>query len=113
MKKFHQGVNAVFNFIDDVEIYQVLRKARSFDPELDLIILTENGEVASLASAWFDEVLYSEKNGRLRGTGVLTLRFGEWKLEHYAMSFLIFNENWDEVIELTKRTRVLKEGGQE
>jgi hypothetical protein len=63
--------------------------------------------------AWFDEVLYSEKNGRLRGTGVLTLRSGQWKLEHYAMSFLIFNENWDEVIELTKRTRALKEGSQE
>jgi len=63
--------------------------------------------------AWFDEVLYSEINGRLRGTGVLTLRSGQWKLEHYAMSFLIFNENWDEVIELTKRTKALKEGIQE
>jgi hypothetical protein len=29
------------------------------------------------------------------------------------MSFLIFNENWDEVIELTRRTRALKEGSQE
>ncbi len=49
--------------------------------------------------AWFDEVLYSETNGRIRGTGVLTRQSGQWKLEHYAMSFLIFNENWDEVIE--------------
>ena len=30
-----------------------------------------------------------------------------------AMSFLILNENWDEVIELTKRTKALKEGSQE
>ena len=59
----------------------------------------------------FDEVLYSETNGRFRGTGVLTLQSGQWQLEHYAMSFLIFNENWDEVIELTKRTKVLKESG--
>ena len=62
--------------------------------------------------AWFDEVLYSQTNGRIRGTGVLTRQSGQWKLEHYAMSFLIFNENWDEVIELTKRTKALKEGGQ-
>jgi hypothetical protein len=59
--------------------------------------------------AWFDEVLYSETNGRIRGTGVLTRQSGQWKLEHYAMSFLIFNENWDEVIELTRKTKVLKE----
>ncbi len=55
--------------------------------------------------AWFDEVLYSEQNGRFRGTGVLTQQDGRWKIAHYAMSFLILNENWDEVIELTRRTR--------
>jgi hypothetical protein len=33
-------------------------------------------------------------------------------LEHYAMSFLIYDENWNEVIELTKRTKALKENGQ-
>ncbi len=63
--------------------------------------------------AWFDEVLYSETNGRIRGTGVLTRQSGKWMLEHYAMSFLIFNENWDEVIELTKKTKALKDSGQE
>ena len=57
--------------------------------------------------AWFDEVLFSETSGRIRGTGVLTLQSGQWKLEHYAMSFLIFNENWDEVIELTRKTKAL------
>ena len=55
--------------------------------------------------AWFDEVLFSEQNGRFRGTGVLTLQDGRWKIAHYAMSFLILNENWDEIIELTRRTR--------
>ena len=58
--------------------------------------------------AWFDEVLYSETNGRIRSTGVLTRQSGQWKLEHYAMSFLIFNENWDEVIELTMKTRAIR-----
>lgn len=60
--------------------------------------------------AWFDEVLFSETSGRIRGTGVLSRQSGKWKIEHYAMSFLIFNENWKEVIELTRKTRALKEG---
>lgn len=55
--------------------------------------------------AWFDEVLYSEPNGRFRGTGVLILQDDVWKISHYAMSFLILNENWAEVIELTRKTR--------
>ena len=59
----------------------------------------------SAAIAWFDEVLFSEQNGRFRGTGVLSLQDGEWKIAHYAMSFLVLNENWEEVIELTKKTR--------
>ncbi len=62
--------------------------------------------------AWFDEVLYSETNGRFRGTGVLTRQSGKWQLEHYAMSFLILNENWEEVVELTRNTQALKESGQ-
>lgn len=62
--------------------------------------------------AWFDEVVVSKSSGRIRGTGVLTLQSGEWKIEHYAMSFLIFNENWEEVIELTRKTRALQESGQ-
>ena len=57
--------------------------------------------------AWFDEVLFSAQNGRFRGTGVLLLRDGSWKIAHYAMSFLVLNENWDEVIELTRKTRKL------
>ncbi len=59
--------------------------------------------------AWFDEVLYSEEHGRFRGTGVLTRNSGKWQLEHYAMSFLILNENWEEVVELTRKTKALEE----
>jgi ketosteroid isomerase-like protein len=55
--------------------------------------------------AWFDEVVFSETNGRFRGTGVLTMQNGQWKISHYAMSFLILNENWEEVIELTRKTK--------
>lgn len=58
--------------------------------------------------AWFDEVLFSEPNGRFRGTGVLVRQRDSWKISHYAMSFIVLNENWTDVIELTKKTRELK-----
>ena len=54
--------------------------------------------------AWFDEVIFSETNGRFRGTGVVVKVGIEWKIAHYSMSFLIFNENWPDVVELTRRT---------
>jgi ketosteroid isomerase-like protein len=68
------------------------------------INLASSGDVA-----WFDEVVFSETNGRFRGTGVLVKQGDEWKIAHYAMSFLIFNENWQDVIELTEKTRAEKE----
>lgn len=58
--------------------------------------------------AWFDEVVFSETNGRFRGTGVLVREGDDWKIAHYAMSFLIFNEDWEDVIELTRKTREAK-----
>jgi hypothetical protein len=54
--------------------------------------------------AWFDEVVVSEQYGRFRGTGVLSREQGEWHIEHYALSFLILNENWEEVTALTQKT---------
>lgn len=68
-----------------------------------VIRVADSGDVA-----WFDEVVFSETNGRFRGTGVAVKSGDEWKIAHYAMSFLIFNENWEEVVELTKRTAAEK-----
>ena len=59
--------------------------------------------------AWFDEIVFSESSGRFRGTGVLVKQDGSWKIAHYALSFLVFNENWQDVIELTRKTRAEKE----
>jgi len=64
-------------------------------------------------TAWFDEVVFSETNGRFRGTGVLARNNGQWKIAHYAMSFLILNENWNDVIELTKKTKAQREDDNE
>ena len=59
--------------------------------------------------AWFDEVVFSAANGRFRGTGVLVKQGDDWKIAHYAMSFLIFNENWQDVVELTRKMKELKD----
>ena len=40
---------------------------------------------------WFDEILFNEKLGHCRGTGVVQLINGEWKIAHYALTMLIPN----------------------
>jgi len=52
--------------------------------------------------AWFDEVVVAVDGARFRGTGVLVLEQGTWKIAHYALSFIIPNAHWDAVIELTR-----------
>ncbi len=42
--------------------------------------------------AWFDELLDSESYGTSRGSGVLTLKNGSWKISQYALTFPIPNE---------------------
>ena len=41
---------------------------------------------------WFDEVLVNEKLGHCRGTGVVELIDGEWKIAHYALTMLVPND---------------------
>lgn len=41
---------------------------------------------------WFDEVLLNEKLGHCRGTGVVELVDGEWKIAHYALTMLVPND---------------------
>ena len=51
---------------------------------------------------------FHETHGRFRGTGVLVRQGGQWKIAHYALSFLVLNENWEEVVELTRKTKAAK-----
>ena len=50
---------------------------------------------------WFDEILFNEKYGHCRGTGVVKLINGEWKIAHYSLSLLIPNDIAAEVGSLT------------
>jgi len=40
---------------------------------------------------WFDEILFNEKLGHCRGTGVIELINNEWKISHYALTMLVPN----------------------
>ena len=53
---------------------------------------------------WFDEVLINEKLGHCRGTGVVELIDGEWKIAHYALTMLVPNAIAAEVGAQTQRT---------
>jgi ribosomal protein S18 acetylase RimI-like enzyme len=57
LKRFHRGTELVFNFPDNPDVYQILRQAPSFLPELDLIVLSPEGKIASFGSVWFDRTL--------------------------------------------------------
>lgn len=54
-------------------------------------------------TAWFDEIIVSKKWGRFRGTGTVIKVDGHWKIAHYAMSFLVPNEVWEKVSELSTK----------
>ena len=41
---------------------------------------------------WFDEILFNEKLGHCRGTGVVQLTNNEWKIAHYSLTMLIPNQ---------------------
>jgi hypothetical protein len=56
---------------------------------------------------WFDEILFNEKLGHCRGTGVVQLINGEWKIAHYALTMLIPNVIAAEVGTKTKEVEKL------
>jgi ketosteroid isomerase-like protein len=55
-------------------------------PEERSVLLSEDGGMA-----WFDELLHHEKLGRCRGSGVMLLREGEWKVAQYNLSLPVPN----------------------
>jgi hypothetical protein len=48
--------------------------------------------------AWFDELLESPHLGKCRGSGVLVLHAGAWKIEQYNLSIPIPNDLADSVV---------------
>jgi hypothetical protein len=57
--------------------------------------------------AWFDEDLTTERLGPARGSGVLLLRAGSWRIAQYNLTLTIPNERFDLVKEAADDARVL------
>jgi hypothetical protein len=57
-------------------------------------------------TAWFDEVLWNEKYGTSRGTGVLVLTDEGWRIAQYHLTFPIPN---DLTAELTARIKAFEQ----
>lgn len=56
---------------------------------------------SNLEIAWFDELLDTWM-GVCRGSGVLSKKTGEWKIEHYVLSIVIPNDDVNKVVEIKK-----------
>lgn len=50
-------------------------------------------------TAWFDELLDTQMK-ICRGSGILQLQNGHWKIAHYVLSIAIPNDNTDEVVKI-------------
>ena len=63
--------------------------------------VVERNWEGSGVTRWFDEILFNEKYGHCRGTGVVELINGEWRIAHYSLTLLIPNDIAAEVGSLT------------
>jgi hypothetical protein len=54
---------------------------------------------ADQKTAWFDELLNTQMK-ICRGSGVLALIDGHWKIKHYVLSMTIPNDNTEEVVKI-------------
>ena len=54
--------------------------------------------------AWFDEILDNDHYGETRGTGVLRLIDGEWKIAQYHLTIPVPNALADTVVDMIRRT---------
>lgn len=95
----HFAPNAVFYGTDATERWSVdefkayaqpiFAKGKGWDykPTERHVFVSEDRK-----TAWFDERLYAEHMGDCRGSGVLTLMDGEWKIEQYNLTIPVPND---------------------
>jgi ketosteroid isomerase-like protein len=67
----------------------------AYSPEERFVTMGPDGK-----SAWFDEIVVSQRWGRFRGTGVLLKVGDEWKIAHYSLTALVPNERFADVAEV-------------
>jgi ketosteroid isomerase-like protein len=75
-------------------------KAWTFVPHDRFVILSPRGDVA-----WFDEKLDSASYGECRGSGVLRLVNGTWKIAHYNLTIPVPNDLADAVVKMIREKK--------
>ncbi len=72
----------------------------TYEPRERHVALTPDGHFA-----WFDERLWNDKYGECRGTGVLRMEEGRWRIAHYSLTLLVPNEVAGDVVEIIRLQR--------
>ena len=90
------SVNAVFLGTDKterwtIEEFKAYAKPAFSDGHGWTYVVIERNWEGDGNTRWFDEILLNEKLGHCRGTGVVELINGEWKISHYALTMLVPN----------------------
>lgn len=73
-------------------------QAWNFTPVERHVYFSDNGRVA-----WFDESLDTPNLGPARGSGVLKLKSGNWKIAHYNLSIPVPNAIVDTVVQQVEK----------
>ncbi len=61
-------------------------------------MVSDGGDIA-----WFDEDLVTENLGPARGTGVMVLIDGRWRIAHYNLTITVPNERLRHVRDLLRQ----------
>ena len=69
----------------------------TYVPQSRHVYLAEDGQ-----TAWFDEILLSERFGETRGTGVLVMEGGAWKVAQYHLTLPVPNELIFDLVDMIK-----------
>ena len=72
-------------------------KGWTYVPRDRHLFLAEDGR-----TAWFDERVDNERYGELRGTGVLRLVEGSWRVAQYNLAFPVPNEKVPAFLEMVR-----------
>jgi len=87
-------------FRDFVHSYFSRGKGWTYLPSGRSVVLTEDE-----TTAWFDETLENGFYGRCRGSGVLRLVGGEWRLEQYNLTIPVPDELAPELVAKIREVR--------
>ena len=86
-------------------LFQMNSKAVFSRPRVDWLPTIERHIMGEDSVRWFDELLWNEKLGPCRGSGVMVKVGDEWLVSHYVLSLAVPNQIAGEVGRLPLKKR--------